>query len=70
MKRYQLELTARGVLELDDLADELNTDRLGVIRRALGLMKILHREVINKPGNSLAIADENFRVEKKIVGWF
>jgi hypothetical protein len=65
MKKYTIDITDEAAKELNDMADGLGLSRVQILQRALGLMRLVIREIKN--GKKLAIANAQNKVETELV---
>ncbi len=63
--RFNVQFTEKQKQSLDELAKELDTTKVGVLKTALSLLSVALRE--KKSGNQISVVKDN-RVIKEIVG--
>lgn len=63
--RFNVQFTAKQKQALDELAEELDTTKVGVLKTALSLLSVALRE--RKNGNQIGIVKDD-KVVKEIVG--
>lgn len=66
MSRVQVAFNAEQTELIQKIAIELGITRSAVVRRALALFEVAHREV--KAGNTVSIVDANGKILKEITG--
>ena len=63
--RLNVQFTEKQKQALDELAEELDTTKVGVLKTALSLLRVALRE--KKIGNQISVVKDN-KVVKEIVG--
>lgn len=63
--RLNIKFSERQQKSLEEMADELDTTKAGVLRTALSLLEVAMRE--RKDGNQISVTKDN-EVVKEIIG--